>query len=339
VLLTEVVPGRSADHSGLKPQDVLLSYAGRKLTAPADLSAALAQNTAAEPVPVEVWRQGKSIHLTVPSGPLGIVFSKQPAAEALRGERAFAALMRQTRGRPFARLPGTRREVEAIAGLFDRPDKLLGSRASEQQLDQLLAAGRLQEYAVLHLATHGVLDARAAMHSALILAQDDLPDPLRQALTGKKAYDGRLTAAQILRTWKLDAELVTLSACQTGLGQPQGGEGYLGFAQALLLAGGRSLVLSLWKVDDNATALLMTRFYQNLLGKRPGVDRPLPKAEALQEAKAWLRGLTAKEVDRRLAELPRGAERERPADPVPAAVHPYGHPYYWAAFILIGDPR
>ena len=177
------------------------------------------------------------------------------------------------------------------------------------------------------------------MRSALILAQDDLPDPLQQALTGKKGYDGRLTAAQIMRTWKLDAELITLSACETGLGKYQGGEGYLGFAQALFVAGSRSLVLSQWQVDDNATALLMTRFYENLLGKRKGLAKPMPKAEALREAKEWLRGLTAKEVDQALVQLPRGEPREKPAVPVPAAVHPYAHPYYWAAFILIGDPK
>ena len=60
-----------------------------------------------------------------------------------------------------------------------------------------------------------------------------------------------------------------------------GGEGYLGFAQPLFAKGARSLVLSLWKVDDDATALLMTRFYGNLLGKRAGLKAPLPKAEAL----------------------------------------------------------
>jgi CHAT domain-containing protein/Flp pilus assembly protein TadD len=242
-------------------------------------------------------------------------------------------------GKSLPPLPGTRREVEAIARLFDRADRLLGSAASEQRLEELAASDGLKDYAYLHLATHGVLHAQVALHSALILAQDDLPDPLQQILAGKRAYDGRLTAEQILRSWKLDAELVTLSACQTGLGKYQGGEGYLGFAQALFLAGGRSLVLSLWKVDDNATALLMTRFYQNLLGKRKGLDKPLPKALALQEAKTWLHGLSAKEVDRELAQLPRGPEVERPALPTPAAVHPYAHPYYWGAFILIGDAR
>jgi CHAT domain-containing protein len=278
-------------------------------------------------------------HLTVRPGQLGVEVGKQPAAEALRAEREFAALVRGRRGQGFAGLPGTRREVEAIAGHFERSDKLLGAQASEQRLDQLAASGRLKDYAYLHLATHGVLDPQVALRSALILSQDDLPDPVQQALAGRRAYDGRLTAAQILRSWRLDAELVTLSACQTGLGQYQGGEGYLGFAQALFLAGGRSLVLSLWKVDDNATALLMTRFYQNLLGKRKGLVKPLPKTEALAEAKAWLRGLTSKEVDQWLAELPRGEERAKPSAPAAAAAHPYGHPYYWAAFILIGDPQ
>jgi CHAT domain-containing protein len=256
--------------------------------------------------------------------------SKPPRLLAL-GDPAFL--------QPDKRLPGTRREVEAIARLFDHPDTLLDSQASEQELDQKLASGRLREYTFVHLATHGVLDPRFAMHSALIRSQKDLPDRLQQVLAGKKVYDGRLTAAQIMRTWQLDADLVTLSACQSGLGQHQGGEGYLGFAQALFLAGGRGLVLSLWKVDDNATALLMTRFYQNLLGKRSGLDKPLSKAEALAEAKAWLRGLTVKEVGQELDKLPRGEEVERQPAPVTKAVHPYGHPYYWAAFILIGDPQ
>jgi CHAT domain-containing protein len=339
LLVTKVLPGANADRGGIQVNDVLLSHGGRKLHAPADLPAALDQNSREENIPVQVWRQGEALRLTVRPGQLGVAFSRQPAAEAIRGEREFAALMQRTRGQPFAPLPGTRREVEAIARLFDHADQLLGSRASEQQLEQLVASGRLKEYTIVHLATHGVLDPRFAMQSALILSQKDLPDPLQQVLAGKKAYDGRLTAAEILRTWKLDADLVTLSACQTGLGQPQGGEGYLGFAQALFLAGGRSLVLSLWKVDDNATALLMTRFYQNFLGKRPGLDRPLPKAEALAEAKAWLRGLTSKDVDRELAQLPRGTVVERPAGPTPAEVHPYAHPHYWAAFILIGDPQ
>ena len=101
--------------------------------------------------------------------------------------------------------------------------------------------------------------------------------------------DGQVTAEQIVRTWDLDADLVVLSACESGLGREAGGEGYLGFAQALFVKGARSLVLSQWSVEDKATALLMTRFYRNVLGQRPGLSKPMPKAEALHEAKEWLR--------------------------------------------------
>src|SRR5207248_10564834 len=119
-----------------------------------------------------------------------------------------------------------------------------------------------------------------------------------------------------------------------------GGEGSLGFSQALFLAGARSLILSLWQVDDTATALLMTRFYENLLGKRAGLTQPLPKAAALQEAHSWLRQLTARDIAAELAHLPqlRGGEREKPLA-VSRSEHPYAHPYYWSAFILIGDPN
>jgi CHAT domain-containing protein len=133
--------------------------------------------------------------------------------------------------------------------------------------------------------------------------------------------------------------VVTLSACETGLEKFAGGEGHLGFAQALLIAGARRLVLSLWKVDDTATALLMSRFYQNLLGRREGLDAPMPKGRALQEAKCWLRNLSVAEVTRLKAQL---LGRTRGPEPTaarpPGAVRPYAHPFYWAAFILVGDP-
>ena len=67
---------------------------------------------------------------------------------------------------------------------------------------------------------------------------------------------------------------MTLSACETALGREAGGEGFVGFTQALLMSGARSVCLSLWKVDDTATALLMQRFYANLLGVRPGFSQP-----------------------------------------------------------------
>jgi CHAT domain-containing protein len=84
----------------------------------------------------------------------------------------------------------------------------------------------------------------------------------------------------------------------------------LGFAQAFLKAGSRAVCLSLWKVDDTATALLMTRFYQNLLGKRPGLEKPMPKAQALNEAKKWLRELSLEEAKQLAAGMVQDVNRQ-----------------------------
>jgi CHAT domain-containing protein len=116
------------------------------------------------------------------------------------------------------------------------------------------------------------------------------------------------------------------------------------------MSGTRSVCLSLWKVDDTATALLMQRFYANLLGRSPGLTGPMPKAEALREAKAWLRGLRRAEVLSLTAELTGGVDRSKgakvrqPAEPAAAVPvgsdndRPYASPYFWAAFVLAGDP-
>jgi CHAT domain-containing protein len=79
----------------------------------------------------------------------------------------------------------------------------------------------------------------------------------------------------------------------------------------------------------------MQRFYENLLGRRAGQPRPLPKAEALDEAKAWLRGLSVEQV----AGLTRSAPQPLGPCCAPKARAPFDHPYYWAGFILIGDPN
>ena len=241
----------------------------------------------------------------------------------------------------FAPLPGTGAELAGVARIFRSKRVLTGSEASEQDLEELAAADRLRDYRFLHFATHGVLDSQRPMRSALILAQDRLPDPLAPAAAGRETCDGRLTAERILRRWKLDAEMVTLSGCDTGLGRFSDGEGHLGFSQALFLAGARSLVLSLWEVDDASTALLMTRFYENLLGE--GSVKSMSKAEALAEAKRWLRGLGPDEVGQLTKDLATRGTRGRVIDRQPAgkvaAARTYEHPYYWSGFILIGDPR
>jgi CHAT domain-containing protein len=275
-------------------------------------------------IPVEALTDQYTVSY-IPSGTLFARLAEQrrpggvPSLLAL-GDPAFATAEGQPAPEP---LPGTRREVKAVAALFPRSVVLLGADAGRSRLDELRAANRLPEFRYLHFATHGRADTAREFESALVLAADS-----------------RLTARAVLEGWELDAELVTLSACETGLGRRGGGEGLLGFGQAFLLAGTRAVVLSLWKVDDTVTPLLMTRFYQNLLGKRDGLDKPLPRGEALREAKKWLRELTAEGIDQEVARLPkaeRGEVRARPQAVTPEA-HPFAHPYYWSAFILIGDP-
>jgi CHAT domain-containing protein len=258
-----------------------------------------------------------------------------PSGDLSPGDRDLTSLLDQTRGPVLLPLPGTRDELQAVARLFGRSETLLGAQASEQRLEELAREGRLAGFRYLHLATHGLLDEQVAMRSALVLSQAGLPDPAEQVLAGGPAYDGRLTAQQVFRTWKLDADLVTLSACRTGVAkQYVSGEGYLGFAQAFFVAGSRSLIVSQWEVSDEATALLMVRFYQNLLGSRPGLA-PLSKVESLREAKDWLRRLTLDEADRELAQL-RG--EDQPPAAGGSSLPRYAHPFYWAGFILIGDP-
>jgi CHAT domain-containing protein/Flp pilus assembly protein TadD len=337
ILITQVVPGSNGAKAGIQADDVLLSYAGTSLSKTQDLPAAIQkQGTDVAKIAVKIWRDGRELEVTVGPGRLGVMMANDPAPEAIAFRRAGDELLRRTfRSDHFVPLPGTRREVEAISQLFaDRGqvEALLGSDANEQRLDRLAQTKKLATFRYVHLATHAKPDLNGGLQSFLALA------PATGASTGDEfalPY-GRLTAEHILRDWKMDADLVTLSACETGLGKQSGGEGYVGFAQALFLAGGRSLVLSLWPVDDTATALLMTRFYQNLLGRRPGLTQPMPKAAALAEAKRWLRGLTSEDVARLDRELP-GTRGSATAAP-PTETHPYAHPNYWASFILVGDP-
>jgi CHAT domain-containing protein len=221
--------------------------------------------------------------------------------------------------------------------MFARDDvkTLLGEQANEPELQALASRGDLKRYRLLHFAAHCQSNSSAAMDSALILA----PAPGRSAdLSAALDADGRITAQQIVNTWDLDADLVVLSACESGLGKYAGGEGYLGFTQALFVKGARSVVLSLWKVDDRATALLMTRFYRNLLGEGPGPSAAMPKAEALDAAKRWLRGLSAAEVSTATEALSRGEIVAIKGKPVEVGDRPFEHPKFWAGFILVGDP-
>jgi CHAT domain-containing protein/tetratricopeptide (TPR) repeat protein len=359
VLLTLVTPSSNAAQSGLKPNDVLLRYGDTDLTGPADLKVKPTSEDPTERVPIKVWRAGQVFQRQVRPGKLGLVLAAQPAPQAIAEQRKLdqrLAAASRGGGEEWPPLPGTRLEAEALRRLFGGPAEakmLLDSQASEQRLDDLARDGSLGKYRYLHLATHGEFEDRFPLRSAVILSRDALPDADRQLEAGLPVYDGRLTAEEVLRRqWRLGSELVTLSACETALGKYARGEGHIGFAHALLLAGSRSVCLSQWKVNDATTALFMERFYQNLLGKREGLKEPLGKAAALAEAREWLRTLPRQEALRRVAQLSKGVERGkgRPALPPPPEVaaisagqastedRPYAHPYYWAAFVLVGNP-
>jgi CHAT domain-containing protein/Tfp pilus assembly protein PilF len=346
VLLTIVLAGGNAARAGLRPGDVLRRVGKDTLASGADLAAALQQ----APCEALVWRDGKEISVRLGEGKLSAVVDKRPAPAVVRdwrkqNERQFAS------GEKLVPLPGTRVEMQALQRLTSKHTALEGDDASEELLERLAETGALKGFRLIHLATHGKANEAFVQESALILAQHKTPDArenVDRVAAGKLPLSNRLTVATILRTWQLDADLVTLSACETGRGADAGGEGMLGFAQALLQKGARSVLLSRWQVNDAATALLMARFYETVLGKRADLKQPLGRAEALREAKQWLRTLRRTEAEQQFGRLTEGLARGVVKEGLPAraagasqsqADRPFESPHYWAAFVLIGDPE
>jgi CHAT domain-containing protein len=330
IAIVSVLPNGNAALHGLRGGDVLLTYAGKVPEKPEDLMFD-APETGPRRVPVRYWRDGITRAIDVAAGPLDVTLDYRPIGEVVLARRTASNILRgERRESNYRRLDGTRREVEAIAQLFPqyRVTTILGEKALESTVQNLARFGGLKAFRFLHFAAHGESDPHHAFRTALIL----LPDPERPGAFSQGA-DGRITAEQIVRTWELDADLVVLSACESALGLHVGSEGYLGFAQPLFAKGARSVVLSQWKVDDQATSLLMTRFYENLLGRRKGVNRPMPKARALHEARMWLRELTVDRVQQLTRSDPHKAQSARG----PTPIRPFEHPSHWASFILIGD--
>lgn len=207
-----------------------------------------------------------------------------------------------TRGLNLSRLKFSGEEVKRIASIWGVPlnsdDINLRNRASVERVHEL----DLSKYRILHFATHALAndEINYATQPALILSQ--------AGVQGKAP--GFLQFNDILQL-KLDADLVVLSACDTGLGKLREGEGIVGLTRAFFYAGAASIVSSLWKVEDQSTSLLMEGFYRRL-------KQGQSKSEALRQAKLEL--LQSK------VNLKASGTRESLASP-----------FYWAPFVLIGD--
>ncbi|MBO0799915.1 MAG: CHAT domain-containing protein, partial [Blastocatellia bacterium] len=191
----------------------------------------------------------------------------------------------------FSRLPYSRREAEAILSVTQKAESL---KALDFNASRATAtSGELSRYRIMHFATHGLLDKEHPELSGVVLSLVDRKG---------KPQDGFLQLHDIYNL-NLPAELVVLSACRTGMGKSVRGEGLVGLTRGFMYAGAKRVVASLWSVQDLATAELMKRFYEAMLG-----ERKMRPAAALREAQVemW------KQKRRR-------------------------SPYYWAGFMLYGE--
>lgn len=209
----------------------------------------------------------------------------------------------QERGFALTPLPGSRLEVEQIGALLNGSGRVLylGAEATEERAKALPRDTR-----IVHFATHATLDERFPLNSAVVLS---IPEKFEE-----DKDNGLLQTWEIFEQVRLDADLVVLSACESGLGKEMGGEGLIGLTRAFQYAGARSVMASLWKISDRTTAELMVRFYKHL-------KAGLPKDEALRATQMELihGPIQVKNEKGEVEEIDASA------------------PYYWAAFQIYGD--
>src|SRR6202162_1103417 len=192
-----------------------------------------------------------------------------------------------TFGNSLYDLPQTREEVIEVNDILGKDGVvLLGAEATETAFK----SAPLVDFKIIHIAAHGFADTQYSERSGLVLGVDPTSHD-----------DGLLQVREIIRL-RFNADLVTLSACNTGIGKLQGEEGVTNLVEAFLVSGAKSVVASLWSADDTFTLALMQRFYTHIA---EGQD----KAAALRQAKLDLLMKYGRAVP----------------------------PYYWGAFVLVGD--
>ncbi len=200
--------------------------------------------------------------------------------------------IKDTGGINFPRLPSTRQEAEAIASLIPEDARAVATDFAANRATALSA--ELERYRIVHIASHSVVNSQHPELSGIVLSTVN---------ERGQQEDGFLQLHDIYNL-KLGAELVVLSACNTGLGKDVRGEGLIGLTRGFMYAGASSVVASLWRVDDSASAELMTHFYKAMF------EDELPPAAALRSAKEimWKQ-------------------------------KHWRSPYYWSGFVLQGEYR
>ena len=175
-------------------------------------------------------------------------------------------------GLPLARLAGTRAEAEQIVKLArasgGQADVWLDLDASEENVE----ARDISKYRILHIATHGLLNAERPQFTGLVLS-----------LVGNKSQDGFLRTDEVFNL-HLGSPLVMLSACETGLGKEKRGEGVMGLTRAFMYAGAPTVGVTLWSVADKSTSELMTDFYKRLLGPKSASSTGVTASAAMRES-------------------------------------------------------
>jgi len=194
-------------------------------------------------------------------------------------------------------IEGTELEVNSIQKNFQDKKYIADSRlnkfANETEFKQNID---LKNYKILHIATHGVVNPDMPELSAILLSHKP-----------NSKNDGILYAGEIYNL-ELNSDVVVLSACETALGKISKGEGVIGLSRAIMYAGSRNMVLSLWKVSDKATTEVMIKFYDNILEENKNFDNMPEFSNALYKAKLQI--------------IEEGK---------------YAHPFFWSSFILIGN--
>ena len=244
--------------------------------------------------------------------PSAAVFIRLQGRTMVDSERLLAMALGESELEGFQPLPGTNMEVNSISKLYPG-----GSIQSEETFNESDLRRKIRNATQVHLATHGVFDTERPLQSYLLMHPGSTDD-------------GHLTVNEILDL-RLTARLVTLSACETGLGSISEGDELVGLSRAFLYAGSAGIIVSLWKVDDATTAWLMTRFHQYLTARHPApvalayAQRDLIQANIIGNR---VRGMTRADMDAQMLEGVQSIGREAGRNP-----------YYWAPFLFIGNDK